>query len=142
MSFNFTGRFKLVSGALVLLLASLMGTQAALAQQDNLIDSIKKRGKLQVGFGSFVPWAMRDKQGQWVGFEVDVATKLAKDLGVGIELVPTAWDAIIPSLIASKYDVIIGGLSITPERKEQIDFPSLTPGRARQSRHRSNWRVN
>jgi polar amino acid transport system substrate-binding protein len=92
------------------------------AQQENMVETIKSRGKLQVGFSSFVPWAMRDKQGQWVGFEVDVANKLAKDLGVQLELIPTAWDGIIPSLIAKKYDVIIGGMSVTPARQEQIDF--------------------
>jgi polar amino acid transport system substrate-binding protein len=95
---------------------------AALAQQDNLVETIKQRGKLMVGFSSFVPWAMRDKQGQWVGYEIDVATKLAKDLGVQVELVPTAWDGIIPSLIAGKFDVIIGGMSVTPARQQQIDF--------------------
>ena len=102
----------------------------AQAQQDNLIDTIKKRGKLQVGFASFVPWAMRDKQGNWVGFEIDVSNKVAQDLGVRLELIPTAWDAIIPSLIAGKFDVIIGGLTITPQRQEQVDFttPYSTSG--------------
>ena len=70
-------------------LAALAWVAPAFSQQENLVDSIKKRGKLQVGIGSFVPWAMRDKQGQWVGFEVDVATKLAKDMGVQIDLMPT-----------------------------------------------------
>lgn len=113
---------------------ALIGAISALptvhAQQDNLIDTIKKRGKLQVGFSSFVPWAMRDKQGSWVGFEIDVSTKLAQDLGVQLELIPTAWDAIIPSLIAGKFDVIIGGMTITPARQEQIDFttPYSTSG--------------
>lgn len=103
---------------------------SAQAQPENLIDSIKKRGKLQVGFASFVPWAMRDKQGNWVGFEIDVANKVAQDLGVRLELIPTAWDAIIPSLIAGKFDVIIGGLTITPQRQEQVDFtaPYSTSG--------------
>ena len=100
------------------------------AQQDNLMDIIKKRGKIQVGFASFVPWAMRDKQGNWVGFEIDVSNKVAQDLGVRLELIPTAWDAIIPSLIAGKFDVIIGGLTITPQRQEQVDFtiPYSTSG--------------
>ena len=102
-------------------LAALAWVAPAFSQQENLVDSIKKRGKLQVGIGSFVPWAMRDKQGQWVGFEVDVATKLAKDMGVQIDLMPTAWDAIIPSMIASKFDML-NGMTITPARKEQIDF--------------------
>ena len=110
------------------LLGSLAVVAAAVAfappvfAQDNAVDAIKKRGKLQVGFVTFVPWAMRDKQGKFVGFEIDVATKLAKDMGVELDLVPTAWDGIIPSLIASKFDVIIGGMTVTPARKEQIDF--------------------
>ena len=78
-------------GMFALAAAALAFTQPVLAQ-DSSIDAIKKRGKLQVGFATFVPWAMRDKQGKWVGFEIDVSTKLAKDMGVELELVPTAWD--------------------------------------------------
>ena len=114
-------QLRRILGAAVLMLTALAFAPHALAQ-DNTIDGIKKRGKLQVGFGSFVPWAMRDKQGQWVGFEIDVATKLAKDMGVQLDLQPTAFDGIIPSLIAAKFDVIIGGLSLTPARQAQIDF--------------------
>ncbi len=108
-------------GMVALAAAALAFTQPVLAQ-DSSIDAIKKRGKLQVGFATFVPWAMRDKQGKWVGFEIDVSTKLAKDMGVELELVPTAWDGIIPSLIGGKFDVIIGGMTMTPARREQIDF--------------------
>ncbi len=108
-------------GVLALSGAVIAFSQPAFAQ-DNLVDTIKKRGKLQVGFATFVPWAMRDKEGKWVGFEIDVSTKFAKDMGVEIDLIPTAWDAIIPSLIAGKFDVIIGGMTVTAPRKEQIDF--------------------
>lgn len=123
-------QFRRMLGLVALLLMTLVWSQPVLAQQDNMIESIKKRGKLHVGFGSFVPWAMRDKQGQWVGYEIDVSTKLAKDLGVELDLIPTAFDAIIPSLIANRFDVIIGGLTITAARKEQIDFtePYSTSG--------------
>lgn len=100
----------------------LAGIQPAQAQQDNLIDTIKQRGRMLVAFGTFVPWAMRDKQGNWIGFEIEVSTRLAKDMGVQLELLPTAWDAVIPSLIAGKFDVIIGGLTINPARQAQIDF--------------------
>lgn len=108
--------------ATISLTALALGAGVASAQ--SLIDQIKLRGKLNVGMASFVPWAMRDKQGNWVGFEIDVATKVAKDLGVQLELFPTAWDAIIPTLQAGKFDVIIGGLSVTPARAEQVDFTS------------------
>jgi polar amino acid transport system substrate-binding protein len=70
----------------------------------------------------FVPWAMPGKDGKLIGFEVDVAQKLADDLGVELELVPTAWDGIIPALIGGKFDFIIGGLTITPKRALTINF--------------------
>ena len=94
---------KRLFGTLALVVGMLFLTDVAVAQQDNLIDTIKKRGKLQVGFASFLPWAIRDKQGNWVGFEIDVSTKLAKDMGVELDLMPTAWDGIIPSLVAGKF---------------------------------------
>jgi polar amino acid transport system substrate-binding protein len=100
----------------------LAASQPVLAQQDNLIETIKQRGRMVVAFGTFVPWAVRDRQGNWIGFEIEVSNRLAKDLGVQLELLPTAWDAVIPSLIAGKFDVIIGGLTITPARQAQIDF--------------------
>ena len=55
---------KKLLGTLALVAGIVFLADTAVAQQDNLIDTIKKRGKLQVGFGSFLPWAIRDKQGQ------------------------------------------------------------------------------
>ena len=65
---------------------------------------------------------MRDKEGKLIGFEIDVATKVAADMGVDVEFVPTAWSGIIPALIAKKFDVIIGGMSITPQRNLTVNF--------------------
>ncbi|MBE2276157.1 MAG: transporter substrate-binding domain-containing protein [Rhodobacteraceae bacterium] len=96
-------------------------TQQALAA-DSVIETIKQRGMLRVGLSTFVPWAMRDKNGDLIGFEVDVAKKLAEDMGVEIEFVPTAWDGIIPALLAGNFDVIIGGMSITPQRNLTVNF--------------------
>ncbi len=94
------------------------------------IDQIKQRGVMRAGLATFVPWAMRDKQGGLIGFELDVGNRLAQDLGVKYEPVPTAWDGIIPALLASRFDFIIGGMSITDARKQQVDFsePYSTSG--------------
>jgi len=89
---------------------------------ESVIETIQRRGALQVGVSTFEPWAMRDRNGDLVGFEVDVATKLAEDMGVSIEFVPTSWDGIIPALLAGKFDVIIGGMSIRPQRNLTINF--------------------
>ena len=71
---------------------------------------------------TFVPWAMRNKKGDLIGFEIDVAKKVAEDMKVKIEFVPTAWSGIIPALIAGKFDVIIGGMSVKPQRNLTINF--------------------
>ena len=94
----------------------------AATTQGNLIDTVKRRGKIIVGMAGFVPWAMRDSKNEWIGFEIDVAKKLAADMEVELELVPTAWDGIIPALIAGRLDTIIGGLSITAARALQVNF--------------------
>lgn len=108
---------------LALALAALCAALPARAQTpDSAIETMKKRGSMMVGMATFVPWAMRDEQGKLVGFEVDVATKLAKDLDLKLELVPTAWDGIIPALIAGKFDVIIGGMTITTKRNLTVNF--------------------
>jgi polar amino acid transport system substrate-binding protein len=90
--------------------------------QESTIEQVLKRGVLRVGFDTFVPWAMKDKNGQYIGFEIDVATRLAKDMGVKIEFVPTKWDGIIPALLTGKFDVIIGGMGITTERNKKVNF--------------------
>lgn len=88
------------------------------------LDLMQERGVIKVGMSTFVPWAMRNKQGELIGFEIDVAKKLAEDTGLKIQFVPTAWDGIIPSLQAEKFDVIIGGMTITEQRAKGVLFTS------------------
>lgn len=88
----------------------------------SVIDDIKSRGVLRAGLSTFVPWAMRDKTGKLIGYELDVGTRLAADFGVKYEPMPTAWDGIIPALLAGTFDVIIGGMTVTPARSESVDF--------------------
>ena len=92
------------------------------APRDGVMERVMQRGTLRVGFSSFVPWAMQDKEGKYIGFEIDVAERLAKDLGVKLQLVPTNWDGIIPALLSGKFDVIIGSMSITPQRLLSVNF--------------------
>lgn len=116
----------MLAAAAALGLGAPLGAAAQDAQQalsaDSVIESIKRAGVLKVGMSTFVPWAMRDKNGDLIGFEIDVAKKLAEDMGVEVEFVPTAWDGIIPALLAGKFDVIIGGMTITPARNLTVNF--------------------
>jgi polar amino acid transport system substrate-binding protein len=90
--------------------------------QESVVEQIVKRGVLRVGMSTFVPWAMKDKTGKWVGYEIDVATRLAKDMGVKVEFVPTKWSGIIPALLTGKFDVIIGSMGIRPKRNLKVNF--------------------
>ena len=89
---------------------------------ESAVEQIAKRGVIKVGMDVFVPWAMKDKKGELIGFEIDIAKKVAKDMGVKIEFVPTKWSGIIPALITGKFDVLIGGMTITTQRNLKINF--------------------
>ena len=62
--------------------ATMAGELQQQLTSESVIQSITKRGKMKVGMSTFVPWAMRDKKGELIGFEIDVAKKVAADLGV------------------------------------------------------------
>lgn len=89
---------------------------------ESMIEQAMKRGTLRVGMSTFVPWAMTAKSGDLIGFEIDVAKRLAQDMGVKIEFVPTKWAGIIPALLTGKFDIIIGGMGIRPDRNLKVNF--------------------
>jgi len=102
--------------------AAQAAEEAAAAPSTDLLDEIIERGTLKVGVGIFVPWSFKDKDGNLRGFEIDVATKLAEDMGVDVEFIPTKWSGIIPALLTGKFDVIISGMGVTPERGLKVNF--------------------
>jgi len=117
---NFTKR--LLSLALAGVIALGVTYQPASAKQESVIEKIKKRGAIKIGLSVFVPWSMRDKNGDLIGFELDVGRQLAKDMGVKAEFVPTSWDGIIPALVSGNFDVIISGMTVTPQRNLTVNF--------------------
>jgi polar amino acid transport system substrate-binding protein len=102
--------------------AAVFGADIELAKKSTL-ESILKRGELRVGFESgYVPFEMTDKKGNFIGFDMDYARRLAKDMGVKFVPINTAWDGIIPALMTDKFDIIMGGMTITQERNLKINF--------------------
>lgn len=95
---------------------------AVAVESGSQLDAILKRGTIRVGFDTFKPWAMKDKNGEYIGFEIEVARRLAKDMGVKVEFVPTKWSGIIPALLTGKFDIIVGGMSVTPQRNLKVNF--------------------
>jgi polar amino acid transport system substrate-binding protein len=86
------------------------------------LDVVRRRGVLRVGVSTFVPWAMTSKTGELIGFEVDLAKRLADDLGVKAELVPAAYPNLLDDLLADRFDVVVSGMSITPARALVANF--------------------
>ena len=97
---------------------------------DSVIEEVQDRGTLRVGVGLFEPWSACDADGELIGFEIDVATKVAADMGVEIEFARTNWNYIIPALIAEEFDVTISGLAVLPSRNLKVNFtvPYNYPG--------------
>jgi polar amino acid transport system substrate-binding protein len=119
---------KLVLGFITLTVVGfLLATSAISADIDlakkSTIEQIIKRGELRVGFESgYVPFEMTNKKGEFIGFDMDYARRLAKDMGVKFVPINTAWDGIIPALMTGKFDIIMGGMTITQERNLKVNF--------------------
>ena len=72
--------------------------------------------------GAYKPYNYKDAAGNLVGFEVDLAAELCERMKIECEIVEQAWDGIIPSLVAKKYDAIMAGMSIKAKREKVISF--------------------
>jgi polar amino acid transport system substrate-binding protein len=102
--------------------AAVFGADIELAKKSH-VEQILQRGELRVGFESgYVPFEMTDKKGNFIGFDMDYGRKLAKAMGVKFVPINTAWDGIIPALMTNKFDIIMGGMTITQERNLKINF--------------------
>ena len=93
----------------------------ALANAD-VLDDVLEKGSIRIGVAEFVPWTMKTKSGEMIGYEIDVGKKLAADMGVQAEFKVFEWEDIIPALQQGEIDVIAGGMAITPSRALQVNF--------------------
>ena len=84
--------------------------------------AIKERGVFRAAFVRAVPWAFRNRHGDYVGFEIDVAKQLARDMNVEHRAFPTTFGSIIPALVARRFDAIVGSMAVTPHRQVTAVF--------------------
>ncbi len=116
--------FALIA-ALAILAAGVPGRAAS------LLDAIRARGSIRIGTtGDYSPYSFRDlDSGGFAGYDIDVARRLAADLGVKLELVQATWPTLMAGLEAGKYDLVASGVTVTPERAEAAAFstPYLHP---------------
>ncbi len=86
------------------------------------VERIKKAGVLKVGSDvAYAPFEFMEGD-KPVGFDIDIAQEIAKALGVKFQVINTSFDGIIAALKAKKFDIIISAMTITEERKKEIDF--------------------
>lgn len=88
-------------------------TEASSAESD--IDYIKDKGTLVVGITDFEPMDFKDDEGLWIGFDADMAGKVADDLGVDVEFVEIDWDNKILELENKSIDCVWNGMTLTDE---------------------------
>ncbi|WP_419662413.1 extracellular solute-binding protein, family 3 [Desulfosarcina variabilis str. Montpellier] len=118
--------------------------------EGSALAGILQRGELRIGLEvGYMPFEMIDqrsglrqkeirhggfrhkgRQLSLMGFDIDVGIEMAKALGVKPVFVDTIWPSIIPALKLDRFDIIFGGMSVTEERKQQVDFadPFMTVG--------------
>jgi cyclohexadienyl dehydratase len=87
------------------------------------LDAILARGVVRVGVtGDYAPFALRDAAGVVKGLDIDMAENLAAALGVKLEIVPTKWADLLTDVAADKFDIGMGGISITLARQKAAFF--------------------
>ncbi|OXM87798.1 ABC transporter substrate-binding protein [Paenibacillus rigui] len=125
--------------ALVIVLAACGQKPAAVAPQngggqesaakETKLDQIKKAGKLVVGTSAdYPPYEFHkevNKKDEIVGFDIEIAKALAKDLGVPLEVKDMKFDGLLAALEAGNVDFVISGMTPTPERQKSVDFTKI-----------------
>ncbi|HAR3546123.1 TPA: ABC transporter permease subunit [Staphylococcus aureus] len=118
-------RFILVLG---LLISSAMVyiNPTAHAEQDQTWEKIKERGELRVGLSAdYAPMEFEhtvNGKTEYAGVDIDLAKKIAKDNNLKLKIVNMSFDSLLGALKTGKIDIIISGMTSTPERKKQVDF--------------------
>lgn len=107
-----------------LILALLLALSfAATARAQARLDEILQRGTLRVGLtGDYRPFSAKAADGLLSGLDVDMAQSLAQSLAVKLEIVPTTWPTLMGDLRDGKFDIGMGGITITLERARTAFF--------------------
>ncbi len=107
--------------ATILLTAMLGLTACGSKASGSDLDYIKDKGTLIVGITDFAPMDYKDDSGNWIGFDADLARKVAESLGVNVEFVEIDWDNKILELNNKSIDVVWNGMTLTDEVKNSME---------------------
>lgn len=97
-------------------------TQASSAAQD-LLEQIRAKGEIVIATeGTWSPWTFHDKEGKLTGYDIEVGRLIAQKLGVKPQFVEGKWDGLLAGISAGRYDIMINGVDMTPERQKAYRF--------------------
>ncbi|WP_248925728.1 transporter substrate-binding domain-containing protein [Paenibacillus hamazuiensis] len=104
-------------------------TAASEPKKETKLDEIKKKGKIVVGTSAdYPPYEFHkeiDKKDGIVGFDIEIAKALAKDLGVQLEIKDMKFDGLLAALDAGNVDFVMSGMTPTEERQKNVDFTKI-----------------
>lgn len=95
--------------------------ETAEAAEDSDVAYIQDKGSLIVGITDFAPMDYKDENGDWIGFDADMAKLVAEKLGVEVEFIEIDWDNKIMELDAKNIDVVWNGMTLTDEVKAAME---------------------
>lgn len=100
-----------------MMVVGMMGSTTVWAEDnaDSDMAYVKENGKLVVGITDFAPMDYKDEDGEWIGFDADLARAFAEKLGVDVEFVEIDWDNKILELDAKSIDCVWNGMTLTDE---------------------------
>ena len=99
------------------------GTSASRWSNQNSVSQIKRRGYLRVAvFGDLPPYGWVNSSGKRVGYDVYLAHRMANDLSVKIRFIQVNANNRVDTLNSTKADIVLANFTVTPERKEVVDF--------------------
>lgn len=111
--------------AMTLLLTACGGDKPAEQKSETAPATQEQASSLTVRIATesnFKPFSYLDNQGNLVGFEIDLANALCKQMTAECQIISHDWDSLIPSLNADKFDAVMAGMSVTEERLQAVDF--------------------
>ena len=95
------------------------------AEEGDLLARIQARGSIIVAMeGTWAPWTYHDESDRLVGYDVEVAQAIADKLGVKVDFVEGEWDGLLAGLDDGRYDIMVNGVGIAPDREEKYNFSS------------------
>ncbi len=114
--------FAILLAALMLL--ALAGcTKKPTATDGDLLAQIQAKGEIVIAMeGTWAPWTYHDETDKLVGYDTEIGQLIAEKLGVKAVFAEGAWDGLLAGLETGRYDIMINGVDITPERQEKYDF--------------------